>query len=130
MEAALGALGAGATPEATAFAFAAAVAARDPATASSLFSNQGMLLTPDGTEVRGRAPLREILAQMAMTQPLVRFEPGRTLATEGQAIVSQTWTISSKGAGEERFEQSLSPIFALARGERGWLLLAAAPWGM
>jgi ketosteroid isomerase-like protein len=130
MEAGLRAPEVGATPEGGARAFAEAVLARDPEAAAALFSIRGVLLTPDGAEVRGRAALREALAQMTMAQPLIRVEAERVLVAASLALVSQDWTVYSQGTGDELFEQSLPALLAMVPDEQGWQVHIAAPWGM
>lgn len=123
-------IGANATPEGVSRAFAAGVAARDPESAVSFFSKDGCLLTADGTEVRGKAQVREVLAQIVMTHPLIRIAMGRMLIADEVAISSQRWTIGSKGSNEDLFERSFGALLVLSReGHEGWRVVVAAPWG-
>ena len=119
----------GATPEGASREFAAAVAARDPEAAVAYLSQDGCLLTADGTEVRGKAQVREVLAQIVMTHPLIRIATGRMLIAGEVAVASQNWTIGSKGSGQQLFERSFGALLVLNREEEGWRVIVAAPWG-
>jgi ketosteroid isomerase-like protein len=129
MEAGPGTIGTGATPEGVSREFAAGVAARDPEAAVAFLATDGCLLTADGTEVRGKAQAREVLAQIVMTHPLIRIATGRMLIAGEVAVVSQRWTIGSKGSGEGLFERSFAAVLVLSREEEGWRVAVAAPWG-
>lgn len=130
MEAGLGAVEADATPEAISRAFAAAVVGRNPEAAGACLSAEGCLLTPDGTEVRGKAQMREILAQLMVTHTQIRVELGRVLTAGTGAVASQNWTLFSKGPHDEPFERSHSALLVLGHEKRGWRVMIAAPWGL
>lgn len=130
MEAGMGTIGASATPEATSQGFARAISARDPEAAATFFSTAGCLLTPDGTEVCGKAQVREFLAQLTMVYSLIEIKLGRVLTTGAVSLVSQDWTLSSKGPRQEPFQRSHSALLVLGQGEQGWRVMVAAPWGM
>jgi ketosteroid isomerase-like protein len=130
MEAGLGTVDAGATPEAISQAFAAAVVGRDPEAAGACLAAEGCLLTPDGTEVRGRAQMREVLAQLAVTHTQIRVELGRVLTAGAVAVAAQNWTLSSKGPHREPFERSHAALLVLGREKRGWRVTIVAPWGL
>ncbi|HEV7769647.1 MAG TPA: DUF4440 domain-containing protein [Solirubrobacterales bacterium] len=130
MEVRMGRIGASATPEATSRAFAQAIGARDPEAACAFLAADGCLLTPDGTEVRGKAQVREVLAQLTGIHTLIRIEMGRVMIAGSVAIVSQDWTLSSKGSEHEPYDRSFSALLVLEQGEQGWKVMVAAPWGM
>lgn len=121
---------AGATPEAAARAFAVAVAARDPEAAGACLSTEGCLLTPDGTEVHGKARMREVLAQLMAIHARVRIEMGRVLTVGAVAVASQEWTLRSKGPPREPFERSYAALLVLGQEKEGWRVMVAAPWGL
>lgn len=119
-----------ATPEATARSFADAVARRDQKAAGTLLVAESCLLTPDGTEVRGKANVEEVLAQLTITHPRIRVEVGQVLTAGLVAVASQRWWISSKSADEGLFERSLPALLVLGQHQGGWRVSVVAPWGI
>jgi ketosteroid isomerase-like protein len=112
-------------------AFGEALVAGDAAAAASCFSSNACLLTPDGTEIVGRARIHGVLVQLTAPGRRIRFESPRIVTVDRVAVCSQRWTISTAGTDVETFEQSFGSTMALGRSDREgpWQVLIAKPWG-
>jgi ketosteroid isomerase-like protein len=114
--------------EAVSHAFAEALSSGDADSAAACFSAEGRLLTPDGTEVRGKASIREVLRQLIVTYPTIEARPGRLVPSAGIALGSQCWRIASRAVGTEPFEQTLEVSLVFRYETGAWSLVIAAPW--
>jgi ketosteroid isomerase-like protein len=121
---------AGVTPESVSRAFAEGISALDLEAAGACLAAEACLLTPEGTEVRGRAKVRETLAQLTAIHSLIRAEAGRVLISGEMAVAAQRWKVSTRDLAREAAEQDLSVMLVLAREEPGWQVTVVAPWGM
>ncbi len=94
-------------------------------------SPEARLLTPDGTEMVGRRKIYEVLAQLTAPGPEIRLEAPRLLVAGPVALCLQRWTLRSRSAGAESFEQAFAATMALSRDDRkeAWLLMAVNLWG-
>jgi ketosteroid isomerase-like protein len=113
----------------TARAFALALLGGDAATAASYFSPAAQLVTPDGTELTGRASIGELLAQLTSPDQQLEIRMGRTLRADSVALCTQYWRRCAKYSPAESFEAVSTARLVLARAERRWQILIAAPWG-
>jgi uncharacterized protein (TIGR02246 family) len=111
----------------TTYAFASALLARDAAAALAYFAPEARLLTPDGTEVCGRAAITNVLEQLTASSQKLEIKERRTVRVGAIALCSQRWTIRSESG--EAFERSFHASFVLQRLAGRWALLIAAPWG-
>jgi ketosteroid isomerase-like protein len=121
---------AGVTPESVSRAFAEGISALDLEAAGACLAAEACLLTPEGTEVRGRAKVRETLAQLTAIHSLIRAEAGRVLISGEMAVAAQRWKVSTRDPAGETTKQNLSVMLVLAREEPGWQVAVVAPWGM
>jgi ketosteroid isomerase-like protein len=122
---------AGVTPESVSRAFAEGISALDLEAAGACLAAKACLLTPEGTEVRGRAKVRETLAQLTAIHSLIRAEAGRVLISGEMAVAAQRWKVFTRDdPAREPAQQDLSVMLVLAREEPGWQVAVVAPWGM
>jgi hypothetical protein len=112
----------------TAERFAGALIAGDPGGAARLFSPAGTCLSRDGTEVRGRAQIGALLAQVTDSEHRLVIGLGRTLLGGEVALSTQFWTRRSKPGRREGFEATSTARLVLGLGEAGWEILIASPW--
>jgi ketosteroid isomerase-like protein len=101
----------------------------DAAAAVGCFSPQGRLLTPDGTEVAGRAAVSSVLAQLVGSEVRLEIRHGRTISSAGIALATQFWKRSAPQDGAERFEQASRATLVLGQEPTGWTIMIASPWG-
>lgn len=85
------------------------------------------ILTPDGTELRGRARAAQVLAQLADSEHELEVRVGRTVVSGPVALCTQLWRRRSRGA-EEGFEDTTTSRLVLARGEEDWEIVIVSPW--
>jgi ketosteroid isomerase-like protein len=114
---------------ATAARFAAALLEGDPRTAADHFSVDAQLLTPDGTQVTGRASILGVLAQLTAAEQKLEIKTGRTVSTGAVALCTQYWKRTSSDLTRERFEANHVAKLVLIRGADGWQIAIASPWG-
>jgi ketosteroid isomerase-like protein len=115
------------SPGQTTFSFARALLGGDATAAAAYFSADARLLTPDGTEVSGRAPIIEVLEQLTSPGQKLQIRERRTVYVGATALCTQRWTIRSSVS--EPFERSFPASFVLSHEAGRWRLLIAAPWG-
>ncbi|HEX6455877.1 MAG TPA: nuclear transport factor 2 family protein [Solirubrobacterales bacterium] len=117
------------SPEALAGSLAAALVEGEAAAVGAFLAYDSRLLTPDGTEVRGRRGVVSVLAQLATPGQRLSIEAGQTIRTGAVAVCAQRWTLRSETAGTP-FERR-STGFLVLRCENGrWWVVIAAPWGV
>jgi ketosteroid isomerase-like protein len=109
--------------------FAAALLRGDPRAAADHFALDAQLLTPDGTQVTGRASILGVLAQLTAAEQKLEIETGRTLSTGAVALCTQYWRRTSRNLSSERFEASHVAKLVLVRGAADWQIVIASPWG-
>jgi uncharacterized protein (TIGR02246 family) len=109
--------------------FAAALLDGDPRAAADHFAVDAQFLTPDGTQVTGRASILGVLAQLTAAEQKLEIKTGRTLSTGAVALCTQYWKRTSRNAASERFEASHIAKLVLVRGAGEWQILIASPWG-
>ena len=110
--------------EAASRSFARALLARDPAGAAGHLSPGACILTADGTEVLGRAAVREVLAQITSSGQELEILLGRTVVCGDLALAVQYWRRRSSG-----FDESTAARLVLAREGGRWAIAIASPWG-
>jgi ketosteroid isomerase-like protein len=113
----------------TAGQFAAALLEGDPRAAADYFSVDAQLLTPDGTQVTGRASILGVLAQLTAAEQKLEIRTGRIVSTGAVALCTQYWKRSSSDLSRERFEANHVAKLVLVRGADGWQIVIASPWG-
>jgi hypothetical protein len=80
--------------------------------------------------VRGRAKVRETLAQLTAIHSLIRAEAGRVLISGEMAVAAQRWKVFTRDPERGGAAEDLSVMLVLAREEPGWQVAVVAPWGM
>lgn len=125
-----GAFGADSSPSAaaTATGFARAMLGGNAAAAVAHFADDAQFLTPDGTQVGGRRSILALLEQLTASEPELEIRNGRTVVADPVALATQYWTRSSRTTSSELFEANHTARLVLARRERGWQIVIAAPW--
>jgi ketosteroid isomerase-like protein len=113
----------------TAARFAAALLSGDPRSAADCFSVDAQLLTPDGTQVSGRASILGVLAQLTAAEQKLEIKTGRTVSNGAVALCTQYWKRSSSDLSRERFEANHVAKLVVVRGGDGWQIVIASPWG-
>ncbi|HEX4306455.1 MAG TPA: hypothetical protein VHZ54_10480 [Solirubrobacterales bacterium] len=108
--------------------FAAALLAGDHLGAARCFAPEGMCLSRDGTEVRGRGPVAALLGQITDSEHRLAIHLGRTLVDGDVALATQFWTRRSRPSGSEAFEAPSTARLVLGRCEKRWEILIASPW--
>jgi ketosteroid isomerase-like protein len=112
--------------EATARAFARALLGRDPLAAAALFSTDARLITPDGTEICGRAEIAAILTQVTTSIRPLEIRAGRTTVCGTVALSSQRWRRREPTPGGH--EATTTARLVLARTSGRWKIVIASPW--
>ncbi len=118
-----------AEPGATVLAFSRALVDGKPDVAATWFSPLGCLLTPDGTEVGGRASIAQLLRQLVTSERRLEIRTGRIVRADSVALCKQFWTRSSQVEGGEAWESRSVAHLVLQRSDEGWRILLALPWG-
>jgi ketosteroid isomerase-like protein len=117
------------SPEELARNLAAALIGGDAAAAAAYLAFDSRLITPDGTEVRGRQAVVSVLEQVATPGQRLEIEAGHTIWTGSVAVCAQRWTLRTEASGTP-FERC-STGFLVLRCENGrWWVVIAAPWGV
>lgn len=112
--------------EATARALARALLIGDSLGAATLFAADARLITPDGTEICGRAGVAQILDQITSSARPLEIHAGRTTVCGDIALSSQRWHRSDSGT--RAFESSSTARLVLARSSGFWKIVIASPW--
>lgn len=109
----------------------AAINAGDLRAASSCFSNRGRLMTPDETILEGRAPIRELLAQLIGMKVRITARPHRVVHLDDRALLTERWQMCRSALdGHDPFAQTTSALSLQRRIDReGWKIVFLAPWG-
>lgn len=113
---------------ATATGFARALLGGDATAAAAHFAPDAQFLTPDGTQVGGRKSILALLEQLTASEPALEIRSGRTIVADPVALATQYWTRSSRSSPGEPFDASHVARLVLARRERSWQIVIAAPW--
>jgi ketosteroid isomerase-like protein len=114
--------------EAVARGFARAMLARDAPAAASYFSHAARILTPDGTEVKGRPQIALVLAQVTTAEDQLEIMVGHSIVGEGVALCTQFWRRRALGRKVGAFESQTTARLVLALRDAGWRIMIAAPW--
>jgi ketosteroid isomerase-like protein len=115
-------------PERVIRAFAGALLGGDATAAAAYFAPGSQLLTPDGTEVSGRAQITAVLSQITDSSQRLSIMTGRIVIAGDVALATQRWSISSASEGVEPFERNFTATFVLQHEGERWQVLIAAPW--
>jgi uncharacterized protein (TIGR02246 family) len=108
--------------------FARAMLAGDHDAAASYFAPDALILTPDGTEVRGRAAIGRLLGQLTSAGPQLEIRTGRTAVAAEVALCTQFWRRLAGGGGAGRFEAQTTARLVLVQSGGRWQIAIAMPW--
>ena len=97
--------------------------------ASGYFAADAQLLTPDGTQIGGRASIERLLGQLTEADPVLKIRTGRTVVAHDIALSTQFWKRSASVSPGEPFESNHIARLVLARVEERWQIVIASPWG-
>lgn len=115
-------------PRDSTLAFAAAISRGDLDAATSCFTKDACLLTPDATTIRGREEIRPILHQLIVIGTRIEVQ-GSSIVRAGEvALGSERWTFVSAGTGGTPFTRTLNPTLVMRQLEGVWKLAVAMPW--
>jgi ketosteroid isomerase-like protein len=117
------------SPTQSCFAFTGAINAGELQRASACFARDGCLVTPDGTAIHGREPIREVLTQMIVRRTEIEVELTSTIDAGEVTLASQLWKIRSGETAGRRLAQTSTAIIVLRLVEGTWKLSLLAPWG-
>jgi uncharacterized protein (TIGR02246 family) len=117
------------TPRESTLAFAASISRGDLDAATSCFTKDACLLTPDATAVRGREEIRPILRQLIAAGSQIEVQESAIVLAGEVALGTERWVITSPGAESSRFVRALTPTMVLRQVEGVWKLAVAMPWG-
>lgn len=117
------------SPEQVLLTFVGALVVGDPHLAAACFARDACFVTPDATVVRGRAEIRDILAQLISMRLEIEVAQRRVLTIGDTALSSERWTTRLGGGDRQPLVQSQSSTAVLRQLDGGWKLLIAAPWG-
>jgi len=117
------------TPEETTRALAASISRGDLAAATTCFTKDACLLTPDATVVRGREEVRQILRQLIAAGSRIEVQESAIVLAGEVALGTERWRMSSAGSGGAPFTRALTATLVLRRLEGVWKLAVADPWG-
>jgi ketosteroid isomerase-like protein len=109
--------------------FTAALNAGELEAATACFTRDACLVTPGATAIHGREEIRTLLAQMIARGSHIEVTHSTVLCAGEVAMARQRWIVSSRGVGDERYAQDLSPCLVMRRLEGEWKLAIAMPWG-
>ncbi len=117
------------SPEQSSLRFAATLSAGDSHAAASCFARDACFLTPDATVIRGRAEIRDILAQLIAMRLEIKVEMPTVLRVGDTALNSERWTTRLGRAEGPPLVQISRSTAVLRELDGGWKFLVAAPWG-
>jgi uncharacterized protein (TIGR02246 family) len=110
-------------------AFAAELGRGRPAAAAAWFTQNGCMITPDGTAVNGREAVRGLLEQLVARRTEIEIEQMAVRLAGDVAQALGRWAIASNAADGGRFVQPCDSVVILHRIEGDWRLAIVAPWG-
>jgi ketosteroid isomerase-like protein len=108
--------------------FAQSMLARNASAAASYFSRAARILTPDGTEVRGRPEIAVVLGQVTDAADELEIRVGQTVVAGEVALCTQFWRRRALGRKTGDFDSQTTARLVLALREEGWRIMIAAPW--
>jgi uncharacterized protein (TIGR02246 family) len=116
------------SPEKVAAAFAAAINAGDVSAALDLWSEQAMIVRPDGEAVRGRAAVEGVLQTLIGNGTSVEIDVQRIYEAADVAVALGTLKVSTAAQG---LLAEASSVVVYARAPDGsWRVAIDAPWGL
>ncbi|HXW58507.1 MAG TPA: SgcJ/EcaC family oxidoreductase [Solirubrobacteraceae bacterium] len=119
------------TPQELSAAFGAAVNAGDLATALELWTEDAVIVQPDGQTVRGRDAIAAALRALVEHEVRIDIHVEHTVTAGDIAVASGSLTMSGTGADGRAFNQRSDSIVVYSRAADGlWRLAIDAPWGL
>jgi ketosteroid isomerase-like protein len=117
------------SPAGACLAFVQALADADLARASSGFTREACLITPDATTIHGRSEIASVLAQLIAARTQIGIDPLSEVGAGDVALVRQRWTFASQRPDRIPFAWVSEATIVLRRIEAEWKIALAAPWG-
>jgi uncharacterized protein (TIGR02246 family) len=111
------------------YSFTSALSGGDLHGASTCFTREGCLITPDGTAVHGREAIAGVLAQLIARRTEIEIDRVVVRRAGDVALASGRVTMRSDGPEGTRFVQACDPTMVIHRVEGHWKLAVIAPWG-
>jgi ketosteroid isomerase-like protein len=96
---------------------------------AACFARDACFLTAGVTVIRGRAEIRDILAQLIAMRFEIEVEMRTVLRIGDTALISERWTTRLGGAEGPPLVQVSRSTPVMRQVDAGWKLLVAAPWG-
>lgn len=100
----------------------------DVEAAAECFCADARLVTPDATAVHGREGIRLLLVQLVAVQTRIRVERSEAAYGFGSAVVTERWSVTSRGAEGRELRRTLEPLLVLRLVDERWKLAIAEPW--
>lgn len=115
-------------PQDTTLAFADSISRGDLDGATSCFTKDACLLTPDATTIRGREEIKPILHQLIVTGARIEVQESSIVRAGEVALGTERWAFTSAGTGGAPFTRTLNPTLVMRQLEGVWKLAVAMPW--
>jgi ketosteroid isomerase-like protein len=115
-------------PRESTLAFADSISRGDLDAATSCFTKDACLLTPDATTIRGREEIKPILHQLIVIGARIEVQESSVVRAGEVALGTERWTFTSAGTGDAPFIRTLTPTLVMRRLEDVWKLAVAMPW--
>jgi uncharacterized protein (TIGR02246 family) len=111
-------------------AFVAAINAGDLSAALCLYSEDAVLLAPDGQCARGAHAIEALLGGLLAMQVEMETRVENVIEAGEIAVASEAWTMRFRAPDGSSSEQHGKSTVVFTRGTDGWRFLIDAPWGL
>jgi uncharacterized protein (TIGR02246 family) len=118
------------TPEELAATFAAAINAGEVQAAVELWTDDAMIVQPDGDTVRGKPAVAAALQTLVDNSVRMEIDVSNVFVGGRVAIVAGALTLNGTNGAKEPFAQRSSSVVIYIRGADGWRIAIDAPWGL
>jgi uncharacterized protein (TIGR02246 family) len=120
------------SPSEVAETLADAINAGDAKAARELWSEDAIVIAPDGSQTVGREAIGRILEQLVASETTMRIELHAIDATQDTAVARGTLTLSAPGAeGDCTLISHGKSLVVYSRGpDAAWRVSIDYPWGM
>jgi uncharacterized protein (TIGR02246 family) len=120
------------SPDAVARALATAINAGDVQGARELWSEDAIVIAPDGSQTRGREAVVEILEGLVASGTRIGIDLRAIHATEQTAVATGTLTLTAPGVdGAPPFVSHGDSLVVYTRAQDGsWRVSVDFPWGV
>jgi uncharacterized protein (TIGR02246 family) len=110
--------------------FVQAINAGNVQRAVDLYREDAVLLSPDGSEARGAAAIRQLLENVISMEVEMTSEVRSVVVVGDFAVAAEDWTMRLHTLDSQPSEQRGRSTVCFARGADGWRFVIDAPWGL